>query len=123
VHRGLGSAFAARDILVVDYEATLRDLLTNALVIEDYDVRFAEGSETAFKILKNGVRIANPLLSSLMPCLFLYSCLSYNGGYQSFSHYFLTCPAASSTSTGRYQYTDRIEIIVTVYVKEGAPFS
>jgi CheY-like chemotaxis protein len=55
----LGSAFAARDILVVDYEATLRDLLKNALVIEGYDVWFAEGSDTAFKILKNGVRIAN----------------------------------------------------------------
>jgi CheY-like chemotaxis protein len=119
----LGSAFAARDILVVDYEATLRDLLKNALVIEGYDVRFAEGSETAFKILKNGVRYSQPpafLPNALLVSLFL---LNYNGGYQSFSYYFLTCLTASSTSTGRYQYTDRIEIIVTTYVKAGAPFS
>ena len=43
----------ARKILVVDDEVTVRDLLKDTFVIEGYDVRLAEGAETAFEILKD----------------------------------------------------------------------
>jgi DNA-binding response OmpR family regulator len=42
----------AKKILVVDDEVTVRDLLKDTFVIEGYDVRLAEGAETAFEILK-----------------------------------------------------------------------
>jgi CheY-like chemotaxis protein len=42
----------AKTILVVDDEVTVRDLLKDTFVIEGYDVRLAEGAETAFEILK-----------------------------------------------------------------------
>jgi CheY-like chemotaxis protein len=42
----------ARKILVVDDEVTVRDLLKDTFIIEGYDVRLAEGAETAFEILK-----------------------------------------------------------------------
>ena len=41
----------AKKILVVDDEASVRDLLKDAFDIEGYDVRIAEGAETAFTIL------------------------------------------------------------------------
>ena len=41
----------AKKILVVDDEASVRDLLKDAFDIEGYDVRIAEGAETAFAIL------------------------------------------------------------------------
>jgi DNA-binding response OmpR family regulator len=41
-----------KKILVVDDEVTVRDLLKDTFVIEGYDVRLAEGAETAFEILK-----------------------------------------------------------------------
>jgi DNA-binding response OmpR family regulator len=41
-----------KKILVVDDEMTVRDLLEDAFGIEGYDVRLAEGAETAFEILK-----------------------------------------------------------------------
>ena len=41
-----------KKILVVDDEVTVRDLLEDAFSIEGYDVRLAEGAETAFAILK-----------------------------------------------------------------------
>jgi len=43
----------ARKILVVDDEVTVRDLLKDTFVLEGYDVRLAEGAETAFEILKD----------------------------------------------------------------------
>jgi DNA-binding response OmpR family regulator len=42
----------AKKILVVDDEAAVRDLLEDTFGIEGYDVRLAEGAETAFEILK-----------------------------------------------------------------------
>lgn len=42
----------AKKILVVDDEVTVRDVLKDTFVIEGYDVRLAEGAETAFEILK-----------------------------------------------------------------------
>jgi CheY-like chemotaxis protein len=42
----------AKTILVVDDESAVRDLLEDAFSIEGYDVRLAEGAETAFEILK-----------------------------------------------------------------------
>ena len=42
----------AKKILVVDDEASIRNLLKDAFDIEGYDVRLAEGAETAFEILK-----------------------------------------------------------------------
>jgi DNA-binding NtrC family response regulator len=42
----------AKKILLVDDEVTVRDLLKDTFVIEGYDVRLAEGAETAFEILK-----------------------------------------------------------------------
>jgi len=42
----------AKKILVVDDEVTVRDLLKDTFVNEGYDVRLAEGAETAFEILK-----------------------------------------------------------------------
>jgi len=41
-----------KKILVVDDEVAVRDLLEDAFGIEGYDVRLAEGAETAFEILK-----------------------------------------------------------------------
>jgi len=41
-----------KKILVVDDEVAVRDLLKDTFSIEGYDVRLAEGAETAFEILK-----------------------------------------------------------------------
>jgi CheY-like chemotaxis protein len=41
-----------KKILVVDDEVAVRDLLEDAFGVEGYDVRLAEGAETAFEILK-----------------------------------------------------------------------
>jgi len=43
----------AKKILVVDDEVSVRDLLKDTFIIEGYDVRLAEGAETAFEILKD----------------------------------------------------------------------
>lgn len=43
----------AKKILVVDDEVMVRDLLKDTFILEGYDVRLAEGAETAFEILKD----------------------------------------------------------------------